>query len=87
MHNTPPPPRNPHEAAARRARYATPARATAAPALAPATAPAWAPATAHYLRELHREHARTLWSTAPHMAHAAAAAVTPPPAPGHLRTA
>ena len=64
--------------AANRARWAAPARIAAAPARV-ATSADYAPATATYMRELNREHARALWSTAPNMAAVAAAAVTPPP--------
>ena len=64
--------------AANRARWAAPARTVAAPARV-ATSADYAPATAHYLRELNRQHARVLWSTAPNMARVAATAVTPPP--------
>jgi len=77
MNNTPPA-LDRNASAANRARWAAPARIAAAPARV-ATSADYAPATAHYLRELNREHARVLWSTAPNMARVAAAAVTPPP--------
>lgn len=75
---TPPAPaRDTRAAQANRARYAAPARTAATPAPV-ATAADFAPATAAYLRELDRAAARALLHTAPHMAHAAMLAVTPP---------
>ena len=77
MNNTPPA-LDRNASAANRARFAAPARTVAAPARV-ATSADYAPATAHYLRDLSRQHARALWSTAPNMATVAASAVTPPP--------
>ena len=77
MNNTPPA-LDRNASAANRARWAAPARTVATPARV-ATSADYAPATAAYLRELNSEHARVLWSTAPNMAAAASAAVTPPP--------
>ena len=76
MNNTPPA-LDRNASAANRARYAAPAR-TVAPPSPRATSADFAPATAAYLRELDRTAARTLLHTAPHMAHAAMLAVTPP---------
>lgn len=76
MNNTPPA-LDRNASAANRARFAAPARTVATPAPR-ATSADYAPATAAYMRDLNRTAARVLWSTAPNMAVAAAAAVTPP---------